>query len=56
MLIPIAWLGVVVALIALMIAGWRGDILLGLLAMIVGCYSGAVLREAIEDYDDDGTD
>lgn len=51
-MIPLAWLGVVVALIALMFAGYRGDLLLGLLAGVVGCYSGAVLHEAIEDYED----
>lgn len=52
-MIPLAWLGVVAALIALMFAGLYGDILLGLLAATVGCYSWALLREAIEDYDDD---
>lgn len=51
-MIPLARLGVVAALIALMFAGWRGDVLLGLLAGVVGCYSGAVLREAIEDCED----
>lgn len=50
-MIHLARIGVLAALIALMVAANRGDILLGLLAMVVGCYCWALLGETIADRD-----